>query len=76
MKLPIWCKIGKKYYPLTHFADGEIGISMEDAVKLKLNDGVGSGMGKFDRTKFEYVYTGVTYDPGRFILRKILRKEA
>ena len=66
--IPIWCKIEEKYYPLTHFPDGEIGITMEDAIKLKLNKGIGEGMGKFDE-KFKYAFARHT-DPGRFILRK------
>jgi len=69
MKLPIWYKTeGGKWIHLTHFPDGQIGLTMKQAVTLKLNDGPGTGMGKLPIGIWTHVWD--TGNHSRFLLIK------
>jgi hypothetical protein len=68
MKIPAWYKAKNgKWVALTHFPDGEIGLTMQQAIDQGLVKGLGQGMGHLDVKKIYFVHFGWT---GRFLLRE------
>lgn len=65
MKLPTWYKAKNgKWVTLTYFPDGEVGLTMQQAIDQGLVQGYGMGMGHLDEKKI--------YHDGRhrFLLRE------
>lgn len=72
MKLPIWYKAKNgKWVVLTHFEDGRVGLTMQEAVEKGLVKGLGHGMGHLDKNKFNFV--GYIPHGTRFLLKKEIK---
>ena len=70
MKLPIWYQAKNgKWVPLTYFPDGQVGLTMDEAMKQDLIYGYGLGMGKLDPNKV--YFEGGSGPNRRFLLRKV-----